>query len=70
MKVDFTKTRAKISNFGDEMGRRGSDWAHTLGNWSHGVQGGSDIPPGPPEYQNSPGFSPGACQIILFRIIR
>ena len=38
----------KFDSFGHEWGRRGSEWAHTRSQRSHGLQEGFWIPPGPP----------------------
>ena len=38
----------KFDKIGPERGRRGSEWAHTQSQRSHGLQEGFWIPPGPP----------------------
>ena len=43
-----TMKRLKRGSFGDEWGRGGAVWAHTLGKRSHGLQEGFWRPPGPP----------------------
>ncbi len=32
-------------DFGHEWDRHGSEWADTLGKWSHGLQEGFEMPP-------------------------